>query len=88
VIFFVTAAYLYVPGYDSLTLRDACLCFLKQAVVAKKNPTNPFLVDIAYPAFHLSHTYETSSFNLGVISENCNIQWNEELIRSTQESGH
>jgi hypothetical protein len=25
---------------------------------------------------------------LGVISENCNIQWNEELIRSIQESAH
>jgi len=87
--FFVTAAALYFPGYDILTLRNASFCFLKQAVVAKKkNPTNPFLVDITCPAFHLSHTYKTSSVNLGVISENCNIQWNEELIRSTQESGH
>jgi hypothetical protein len=34
--FFVTAAALYFPGYDILTLRNACFCFLKQAVVAEK----------------------------------------------------
>jgi len=45
--FFVTAAALYVPGYERVTLRDACFCFLKQAIVVK-TPTNPFLVDIAY----------------------------------------
>jgi hypothetical protein len=85
--FFVTATALYFPGYDILTLRDTCFCFLKRVVVPK-DPTNPFPVDIAYQTFHLSHTYKTSSVNLGVISENCNMQWNEELIRSAQESGH